>query len=1114
MRSVFIHKTIVLALLLIVSLCTHAQFYNGMQMPFGRSRIQYEERFWSFYRFDRFETYFYQGGKNLAVYAAQYAHASIAEIEDFYGATVVQPIQFVVYNNLSDLKQSNIGLSADVSYNIGGVTNIVGNKITLYFNGDYTDFRQQVRAGIAQVLFNQLIYGEDIASMFKNQALYNLSDWFVNGFVSYVARPWDTEIDDRLRDALLYGKLKRIYRLEGPEATLAGHSLWNYVAMRYGEPMLPSILYITKISHNIETSFNYVLGISFKQLLSDWQNYYKQRYVSDTTGRQPITIKHLPVRTTRNKIIKHIELAQDTSLLSYVSFKLDRYKVYVKDTLTRKKKRILRGGFKMHEKVDYSYPVLHWHPSGKLLTIITEKKGILWMYYYLPEEKRLEKQKFFDVEKVLDFNFSDDGRLMVMSAVKDGQSDIFIHDRVSHSNEQITNDVYDDLYPCFINSSKAILFSSNRTDDTLKTTDVQKMDVTLLPETKDLFMYERHRGNTLTKRITNTPLHNELFPQHEGYYKFLFLSDRNGIYNRYAGRFDSTISFIDTSVHYSYYTDVRVLTNKPASIREQSLSHNRSSLTELIHFKNKDRIQLMSWQKSSQKEQELSVKNTFFMQQLLDANADASMMSSRQRRLLEIKKKQVAEQNSKENNTINQIDENSDSIIYIKQDIDIHNYVFGDMTERMVVPRTKVKDTTSKKPMVAKQVKPEVQAFIFGLPKQQNLDIEFSMNRLVTQMDFDYLGQNYQPFGGGTGFENPGLNLNFKVGVVDLLEDYRITGGIALSPNLRNNEYLLSFANVKQRWDKEFIFHRQTIEAMVSSEDLLMKFRMHNFYYQLKYPFTPVFSFKGTAIYKNNRYVFLSNTLDNLKQKDMYLNWGGAKAELVFDNTRDGGLNILFGTRYKLFTEYNQLIEDKTKNIVVVGLDYRKYIRIHRCFIWANRFAASTSFGTYKLIYYLGGVDGWLFPKFNQMTSIASDQNYIYQTLATNMRGFQQNVRNGNSFAVMNSELRFPIVRYFANKPMRSEMFYHLQLIGFADVGTAWTGPNPYSEENSLYKTVYHAKPITVIVYNQKEPLVGGFGWGLRTKLLGYFVRADWAWGIEDRVITPRVFYLSFSLDF
>ena len=163
----------------------------------------------------------------------------------------------------------------------------------------------------------------------------------------------------------------------------------------------------------------------------------------------------------------------------------------------------------------------------------------------------------------------------------------------------------------------------------------------------------------------------------------------------------------------------------------------------------------------------------------------------------------------------------------------------------------------------------------------------------------------------------------------------------------------------------------------------------------------------------------------------------------------------------------------------------------------------------------MGGVDNWLFPKFNNSIPVATDKGYTYQTLATNMRGFDQNIRNGNSFFVFNTEIRLPVFRYLANRPLRSDLLNNFQVVGFGDVGTAWTGPDPYSKENSLYTRVIHQNPITITIENQVEPIVGGFGFGLRTRLLGYFIRADWAWGVEDYEVRKKsVFYLSLSLDF
>ncbi|MEA2105820.1 MAG: hypothetical protein U9P82_03760 [Bacteroidota bacterium] len=216
----------------------------------------------------------------------------------------------------------------------------------------------------------------------------------------------------------------------------------------------------------------------------------------------------------------------------------------------------------------------------------------------------------------------------------------------------------------------------------------------------------------------------------------------------------------------------------------------------------------------------------------------------------------------------------------------------------------------------------------------------------------------------------------------------------------------------------------------------------------------------------------------------------------------------------------NQVNKTKT-DLFVVGADFRHYQKIHRDLILASRFAASTSFGNNKLIYYLGGVDNWT--NFSQQTPtfipleeipINHNEEYAYQAVATNLRGFPQNIRNGNSFALINTELRWPFVKYFSSYPLNSSFWKNLQLVGFFDMGTAWSGISPYAKENAYDKEVINRGPITITLDTERDPIVAGYGFGFRTMLFGYFARFDWAWGIENQQITPGIFYFSLSLDF
>jgi hypothetical protein len=202
-------KALVFALLLgAVAKTSEAQFYNGYQMQFGKNRVQYNDRFWSFYRFTNFDIYFYKGGGELAAYTGRVASGEIGQIEKVLDYKLDGRLQFIIYNKLSEAKQSNIGLmTEETSNNIGGYTRIVGNKIFLYFNGDHEQLRRQIRAGVSKVLIDQVMYGGDFKDRVQNSAFLYLPEWYENGLLSYLSREWNAELDNKMLDGGKIGKV-------------------------------------------------------------------------------------------------------------------------------------------------------------------------------------------------------------------------------------------------------------------------------------------------------------------------------------------------------------------------------------------------------------------------------------------------------------------------------------------------------------------------------------------------------------------------------------------------------------------------------------------------------------------------------------------------------------------------------------------------------------------------------------------------------------------------------------------------------------------------------------------------------------------------------------------
>ena len=110
-----------------------------------------------------------------------------------------------------------------------------------------------------------------------------------------------------------------------------------------------------------------------------------------------------------------------------------------------------------------------------------------------------------------------------------------------------------------------------------------------------------------------------------------------------------------------------------------------------------------------------------------------------------------------------------------------------------------------------------------------------------------------------------------------------------------------------------------------------------------------------------------------------------------------------------------------------------------------------------------------------------------------------------------------PIFKYLSRR-IRSSFLRNFQVIGFFDVGTAWVGGSPYSDENPLNTSFFPAEnpssAVRVKVTYFRDPIVAGYGVGARALLFGYFVRVDYAWGIETREVQDPVWHFSLGMDF
>lgn len=1040
-----------------------AQFYNGSQLSFGKNRVQFQHQNWQYFRTSQFDVYFYPTGKALAEYTLAQAPNVIDEIEKLLNYTSTKKIQFVVYNTQSDFRESNFAYDNDNFYNQGGVTNIYGTKIYLYFDGDRTHFNKMLRAGVMNLYSHWIINGTSVGANISSESLLEVPAWYYSGLASYIGESWNSTLDSYVKNGILTQRYADIDQLSPVDATYAGHSFWKYIADRFGQSSIPAILYATRSSRSHERGFYHVTGSSYKQLLVDWYRHYYVIYKKDVKRDKPEgngELKH-PKRT---RDYDQFRLSPDGKSYAYVTNEAGRVIIWLKGENDKQPRRIFTRYHKTEDNPDLTYPLIAWHPTGRVLGFTLEDAGRCYYYPYDVEKHKTDKRLLVDVEKITDISFSHDGKLILFSGFQNGQSDIFVYSLRARTFQNLTNDFYDDFAPRFINNDKQIVFSSNRPDNLLHP---KEAFYQLSPQSHyDLFMYDYATKDKELMRITYTPYANETDVREIDARTIIYLSDENGISNRYTAHFDSTISRIDTIIHYAYYAKGAPSTDQAYGIFDQDYSPQNQSVAEVVLYKGAKRLYIKPFEPTTLAN-ELTLSAFQSKLKADEARADSVAAAKKNRGT-------------------------------ISRHRGFHQLHLSDLhpSSQVVPADADVADDSVSYTRVA----------------PRNYYVQYSINQLVTQADFGFLNNTYQQFTGGTSpiYLNTGINALVMVGLNDLFEDYRITGGFRLSFDLQSNEFMLSYENLHRRLDRQIVVYRQSIKDVIGY--YYYKQHSNSIFYILRYPFDKLNSLRLTLTGRYETYIMAGLNDYSLQAADERHGWAAVKLEYVFDSSKELYTNLWRGTKMKLFAEYQHRIDRDNQYLFVAGLDVRKSVRIYRNMTWATRFAASTNFGSSRLVYYMGGVDNWIFAKFDSDIWVDQSKNYAYQTLATNMRGFKQNIRNGTSFALLSTELRVPFVQLIAGRQLANSLLNSLQFVLFGDVGTAWTGLTPYSEDNCLYTRWVTAGDITVRVKRQVDPIIGGFGLGLRAKLFGYFLRLDYAWGVEDYKIQDKRGMLMFSL--
>lgn len=1097
-------------------------------VEFGKNRVQYQKFKWKYYQTENFNSYFSQDGLGLGKYVAQIAELELPSIEEFVEYGLQRRANIVIYNNYDEMQQSNIGLGMDWQ-NTGGVTKLVNNKMIVYFDGNHDNLRRQIRQGLAKILVDNVLFGDDLGEFAANQALLDLPKWLTDGYISYAAENWNTSLDDDLRSAMLAGEYNNFYQFAFDKPLLAGHSFWKYIADKYGKNKTTYFLYLSRIYRNLNNASNKIAKKKFKKILQDFMVDVQQQYFKDIRGRRNMPKGQLSVSESIEKkdfIRFNANPVPRSFTYAVVEFNKGRYEVVLMENFVNRKVLLKTGVRSREEDKSPNYPILAWDGKGTRLAVMYNDEGKNKFFVYdAVNGSKLWKQDIDMFDQVQDMKFMLDNNTLLLSAVRSGQTDIYTYKIDKQTVDQITNDVYDDLDPSFVAfpNKTGILYASNR-----PTATAASSDDSLPGKHFNIYLVDNWNKSDVKQisKMTDLKIGNARYPSQYNTSHFTFISDENGINNRYAGFFRTERAGLDTLV----FIGDEMLRNPPQqevdsilkewgkddidSVGFVSITNDSSYIFPLTNYQSS----MLETRTAGDNQQVSEVVKLGDIKLLYRLRVDENTLRRRNvsARPTEYIRK-VIEEEKKAARKESEYQEPVDTAT--KKPTDFFNTGFDD-------------DEKTDSSSVGKVVKGELvvrEAVLKNVKVYEYRPPKFFNDYLVSGFNNSVLVTRFQPYQGGQGPINLSngdpFNGMIRVGTSDLFEDWKFAGGIRINfPDLRNKEYLISAQYLKKRMDYGLTYYRNTIPDFgVQSNNGSFNAKLFSNLYQatLSYPFSKIRSLRMNLGYRSDKYVItVDGNPQSLVEPDYKQTYALGHIEYVHDDVSNPAMNIWNGLRWKAYFDYNMRISnsiappggDDNPAMMNVGFDARHYLPIYRNIIWAVRAAADISWGDEKIVYYLGGVDNWLMPKFNNNNPPDPDATYAYQSLAVNLRGFRQNVANGNNAFVLNSEIRVPVFSSFFNKPINNAFLRNFQLVQFVDLGTAWNGAYDKFERPNVQ---YAAPPLSVnIKAGGVGPFAGGYGFGARSTVLGYFLRVDAAWEMKGVFRGKPTWYFAMGLDF